>query len=529
VATLNSTHLKLLLVLGFLCQQVSAEPWMSIRSSENCAGCHAPGRKNVEPKDRRCTLSCEGCHVSPSGGGMRNNYGRWFDSHWLRSFATQKMNHDKAIAPSEDQVYDQVGDFLFGTTNKRTTTKKTPSKKLRHFSSKKRTKIAKNRGITLKSLPSYHIDDVAHDRRDGREDDLAKSDAEFWVQVPEGDSLRRELDTRVDGGGSFRYQIASVPSLKFNGREIDTPDRMYFLMSADIGARWRPTKKHLNLVFEHRIFGSPRENSFSDTLKQSRPRSMYVLVNDLPYNSYVQAGAYKVGFGRGSADHTLLSQELLANSTSAGKAYNMSYQAVSVGAAPNVPFANLHYIHKDISQPNGVGEKWKGFAGQVGLKTVKFGSLASYSLLHLAQDANNGKNSTTAHSLQLAGMLKPKIAGRYHRVVGQLEALHIRTERAAIGSVPETSAKASAIDADILVQLWREIYLQTQTSYSNTNRAMQNGSSTQWRIGLKAHLLPGLELSMKYGADTEETDAFNGRPKSKMESTSLTQQIHFYF
>ncbi len=508
---------------------VISEPWMSIRSSQNCAGCHSPGRKNVEPKDRRCTLTCQGCHVSPSGGGMRNHNGRWFSSHWLKSFSIEKLGHDRAMAPSEDQLYDQVGDFLFETKNKRTASKKIPERILKRFERKKRDHAAKGSGIRLKRLKKYYQSDLLQNRDDGREHDTAKTEAEFWVQVPEHDPLRQRLYTRVDGGGSFRYQLVGVPSLELNGMDIDSPDTEAFLMSADIGARWRPAKKHLNLVFEHRVLGSPNENSFTDLLAQSKPRSMYVLIDDLPYNSYLQAGAYKFGFGRNSPDHTLLSQELLARSTAASKGYNMNYQAISVGAAPNIPFAHLHYIHKDVSQPNSPGEKWSGFAGQIGAKTILFGSAASYSFLHLKQKANSGDNSTQAHAIHLGGMLKPKLKGRTFRLLGQIEATHLRKERAAIGSVPAVSAKATAVGVNILAQIWREIYLNGQYGFSDTNRSMQNGSSNQWRVGIKAHLLPGLELSMRYGGDTETTDAFNGRPFSELKSTSFMQQLHFYF
>ncbi len=523
------SFLFLLVVFSASQQTAAAEPWMSIRSSQNCAGCHAPGRKNLTPKDRRCTLSCQGCHVNPSGGGIRNTYGRWFDAHWLKSFSIKNMGDPAAIAPSEEQAYDQIGDFLFQTKNKRPSKRKIAAKAMKVFKKKRRQKSASKAGLRLKRSKNYYIDDTAHDRSDGREDDIATSDVEYWLQVPQLDPKRKRLETKVDGGGSFRYQLVSVPTIKVNDQDFESPDLQHFLMNADIGVRWRPAKKHLNLVFEHRVLGSPRENSFSDLLKESRPRSMYLLVDDLPYNSYFQAGAYRFGFGRASPDHTLLTQEILAASTSASKAYNMNYQAVSVGASPNVPFANLHYIHKDISNRNAQGEKWKGFAGQVGMKTVRLGSTASYSFLHLSQEEASGKNQTQAHAVHLGGMLKPKIAGNYHRIIGQFEALHLRKERAAVGVLPEISAKATAVSLDGLMQIWREVYLNGQYSYSDTNRAMQNGSSSQWRIGIKAHLLAGVEVSMRYGSDVEVTEEFNGRPFTELRSTSFVQQVHLYF
>jgi hypothetical protein len=460
---------------------------------------------------------------------MRSHYGRWYGDHWLRSFAIKGMGHKKAITASEDQVYDQIGDYLFETTNKRTAQKKLPTKALKRFRGKTKGTRAKRHGLRMKYAKSYKLFESQHSRADGREDDIAETEAEFWLQVPEGDPLRQRRDTRVDGSGSIRYQLVSIPTIKVNDNEVESPDTNGFLMSADMGVRWRPAKKYLNFVFEHRIFGSPREKKFTDILKQSRPRSMYLLIDDLPYNSYLQAGAYRFGFGSNSPDHTLLSQDILARSTIANRAYNMSYQAVSLGAAPNIPFAHLHYIYKDVSRESPTGENWTGFAGQIGAKAIRFGGSASYSFFQLAQETDNGKNQTTAHALNLGAMLKPTISGSVHRLVGQLEAVRVERERVETSISPGVFSTSTIVGVDLMAQLWREVYLHGQYSVANSNRSMQNGSSTQWRVGIKAHLLPGLELSARYGVDTEETEAFNGRAEMNTVSHSISQQIHFYF
>ena len=99
---------RLFVLLGFviLNTQLSAEPWLSTRYAQNCAGCHSPGRKNLPPPDRRCSLSCQGCHVNPNGGGMRSFYGKWNSQYWLRSARIKKNNYNKKIfADFSKQIY----------------------------------------------------------------------------------------------------------------------------------------------------------------------------------------------------------------------------------------------------------------------------------------------------------------------------------------------------------------------------------------------------------------------------------------
>src|SRR5262245_21413122 len=101
--------------LIFIGAPAAAEPWLSSRFSTNCAACHAPGRVNVIAKDRRCTLSCQGCHTNPNGGGLRSFYGKWNQERWLRSLYVPGYRLNKPRPePTNEQQYapERLKEFL---------------------------------------------------------------------------------------------------------------------------------------------------------------------------------------------------------------------------------------------------------------------------------------------------------------------------------------------------------------------------------------------------------------------------------
>lgn len=65
-------------VLIQLSTVVFATPTIALKESNNCAACHKPGRSQRPYFQRRCTLDCQGCHIDPSGGGPRNQWGAYY-------------------------------------------------------------------------------------------------------------------------------------------------------------------------------------------------------------------------------------------------------------------------------------------------------------------------------------------------------------------------------------------------------------------------------------------------------------------
>jgi hypothetical protein len=100
---------RLAALAGFLCLfgavSASALPLYTAREGRTCDNCHTlPNSwKNPENiRDRKCHMSCAGCHVDPTGGGLRTTPGRFFGQSTLpMAYATHRGYKDTArfLAP----------------------------------------------------------------------------------------------------------------------------------------------------------------------------------------------------------------------------------------------------------------------------------------------------------------------------------------------------------------------------------------------------------------------------------------------
>ena len=259
------------LALALFAQGVRAEPWLGTRYAQNCASCHSPGRINLKPIDRRCTLSCQGCHVSPSGGGLRNHYGKWNENRWLAMFRSAKLKHKPMTDTFPKQTYNLDSEVL-------------------------------QELVTTDSL----VPEELYDRRDRREFTTAKDRRQFELNIAKDDPYYYMEETTIDGGIDIRYL-----NLVRDGKTYN------FLMNTDFAVRYRPFNRHLNIVYESRFIGSPEDDSLADAFDRQRLRSLYVLLDDMPYNTFLQYGYFLPLFGNYTSDHTSLPQQVFATAVTA--------------------------------------------------------------------------------------------------------------------------------------------------------------------------------------------------------------------
>lgn len=472
--------------------QSQAEPWLSNRFAQNCAGCHAPGRYNRVPSERRCTLSCQGCHVNPNGGGMRSEYGKWNQDTWLYSFTPSawRLGHNRPLPLAEqDYTRDRLATYL----QKISPNPDAPERK-------EATKRIIEKGLPMRDTPARVSENEFNKYNSAFEKITEPNPAKFIAGVPTGDPLRQRDDNIVTGGGGLRY--FHIEATDLNGEK----SKRDMVMTADVSLKVEPIRR-FSMVTEAAFANGTGTEFFQGYTSGSFARSAYFMVDDLPYNTFVMSGLYRPLFGNYDVDHNSVLSQIT------NMRYNTVTRATTLGTAPNVPFLNVHTFAPIDGPATGLeaeAAKAKGYLVNLGGRFVTLGASITFSYWDTKSEL-----STTTIKRQMTSLA---IGGMYGRWIPNIDVVKVKKEtttRVDEGIVYSAKNK---------FQLWREIYGLVNYQQANVALSMLPGKSSEYGFGIKSYLVSGLDLELLYYQRKSENDTM-----TELDSKYIQGQLHFFF
>ncbi|MFW7378516.1 MAG: hypothetical protein ACOH5I_06910 [Oligoflexus sp.] len=486
---------RLLLIFLILAHSsLFAEPWFGSRFAQNCAACHAPGRSNLPAADRRCTLSCQGCHINPNGGGIRSEYGKWTSQRWLRSYMMETVGHKAGPAPYEQQVY-----------AKKSTTE---SRKTPHRSGGEANRYPAKSAPQLVTANESHQRTKAFDRHHVPEK-TGENLSEFLQSIPVDDPYWERRQNPVVGGVDLRFQY-------FKPLEPKQEKGRFFAMTGDFGLGLRPVSNlhKLQVVYESRFLGQISGPPLDEQISQAQTRSLYALVDDLPWNSFVMGGYYQPLFANDAADHNKLSRKFVAASLTGNSrgAYRLLYKAFSVGAAPNVPYFNVHHIAKRIDDSN-PDDRTQGFAANAGLRFVSLGASLQYSLWSTKDRSPEFRDTR----IMMQALHLNSTLGQDRLFLGW-EGILSEVER------DRDFYRAWVSSVEMRWRFYREFYLTGEWAVANSDENLEEGSAKQQKYGIQAFIWSGIAWHGAYVINDFRT---SGRERPSQHYFS--SQIHIYY
>ena len=454
-----------LLTIGALALVTTARttPMYTARAGRTCDNCHVTPNNWVDPKlsERKCTLSCQGCHVDPAGGGMRTVSGRFYGRSTLPMIA---------YSPRPTSDWDKNAPYVSRRDRATTYTHNIPLGP-HNFEQ------------------SFAYADSVDDRWAWGAPAATPSKYGFW----QGRYGKLRADPLFRVGLDIRLATLLAGTA------------LVFPMQADISSALHPVR-HVTLFAN--IGARGRVSGYSDTFDDDHSpyfREAFLMLNEAPYQAYIKAGRFVPAFGLRLDDHT---SRIRREFELDGALPESRVTGVEVGAAPNYPVINISYF--GMTSRTRTPDAWNifdtdegtGAAANLGWRDMGW-SLGGSGLWR-DRPLNEGGNTST---YGLWGSFNPWYYWRSVPLTWQGEVDYGTFQRA---SGLESTKAAAYAELDWLA--WNGMNFLVAWDWADPDREVIDDESNRIQAGLQIVVVPGVSLDGRVralipaageGADTD--------------------------
>jgi hypothetical protein len=322
--------LLLTAVLWLLPGLAFALPQFAVRSSRMCSNCHVDpeGWENPDLSERKCSLSCQACHLNPTGAGMRNAAGRYYGREILPMFGERPGQRPRpASAP-----------FGPGPASR-------PAESAMHRAPSFTASIRPDQLPALALLGA--VDEAGPVPPAGHPWRYAEYEPAGWWQG---------LHPRP------WWQVGADARLMLYAPQGDGQETSFFPMQTDLylaASPYNPEAQNegrLTVLVNMGSLGS-RGQEFDGFTDRLFVREWWALFHDLPYQLYAKAGRFLPAYGWRLDDHSALIRQPL------GFDHERQVTGLELGLNPN-------YLYAHASVYNPATDWMSPFDGDAGIGTA---------------------------------------------------------------------------------------------------------------------------------------------------------------
>lgn len=289
-------------------------PMYSARAARTCDNCHLTPNEWVDPEleERKCSLSCQGCHVDPAGGGMRTAAGRFYGRATLPMIA---------LSPRPTADWDRNAPLLG------------------------RRDVATTYTHRLPQGPNDFQESFAY--ADSLDDPIA------WGTPAGGATKYGYWPGRY---GTMRADPVLRVGLDVRFATLLSGTSLFFPMQVDLSGALHPL--HHVTVFAN-VGARGRPSGYSDTAEDDHSpylREAFLMLHEAPYQGYVKGGRFRPAFGLRLDDHT---SRIRREFELDGSLPESRVTGVEVGAVANYPLVNLSWFR--MASRSRVPDAWDIF------------------------------------------------------------------------------------------------------------------------------------------------------------------------